>query len=107
MRQRLREYIRAKGITEYRFLKEAKLSLAFFTSNADGVSARTLVKIGEAFPDLNLDWVTTGNGSMTTNDDADADGYISLADHQRALRCKDDEIERLKAQLSEARARLK
>ena len=103
MRQRIREYIRAKGITEYRFLKEAKLSLAFFTSSADGVSARTLVKIGEAFPDLNLDWVTTGNGSMTT----DADGYISMADHQRALRRKDDEIERLKAQLSEAHARLK
>ena len=103
MRERLRAYIRAKGITEYRFLKEAKLSLAFFTSNADGVSARTLVKISEAFPDLNLDWVTTGNGSMT----ADADGYISLFDHQRALRQKDDEIERLKAQLSELRSRLK
>lgn len=103
MRQRLRAYIRAKGITEYRFLKEAKLSLAFFTSDAVGVSARTLVKIGEAFPDLNLDWVTTGNGSMTTADD----GYISLADHQRALRRKDDEIEHLKAQLSEAHARLK
>ena len=103
MRQRLRAYIRAKGITEYRFLKEAKLSLAFFTSNADGVSARTLVKIGEAFPDLNLDWVTTGNGSMTT----DAARYISLADHQRALRQKDDEIERLKTQISELRSRLK
>ena len=103
MRERLRAYIRAKGITEYRFLKEAKLSLAFFTSNADGVSARTLVKIGEAFPDLNLDWVTTGNGSMTTADD----GYISLADHPRALRKKDDEIERLKAQITELRKRLK
>ena len=105
MRQRLREYIRAKGITEYRFLKEAKLSLAFFTSSADGISARTLVKIGEAFPDLNLDWVTTGNGSMTTTDASD--GYISMADHQRAIRQKDDEIERLKAQIAELRARLK
>lgn len=104
MRQRLRAYIRAKGITEYRFLKEAKLSLAFFTSSADGISARTLVKIGEAFPDLNLDWVTTGNGSMTTND---ADGYISLPDHQRAIRQKDDEIERLKAQIAELRSCLK
>lgn len=103
MRQRLREYIRAKGITEYRFLKEAKLSLAFFTSNADGVSARTLVKIGDAFPDLNLDWVTTGNGSMTTA----ADGHVSMADHQRALRRKDDEIERLKAQIAELRSSLK
>lgn len=105
MRQRLRTYIRAKGITEYRFLKEAKLSLTFFTSNADGVSARTLVKIGEAFPDLNLDWVTTGNGSMTTN--AEADGYISMTDHQSALRHKDDEIESLKTQISELRERLK
>lgn len=103
MRQRLRAYIRAKGITEYRFLKEAKLSLAFFTSDAVGVSARTLVKIGDAFPDLNLEWVTTGNGSMTTA----ADGYISLADHKRALRRKDAEIEQLKAQISELRARLK
>lgn len=105
MRERLRAYIRAKGITEYRFLKEAKLSLAFFTSDAVGVSVRTLVKIGEAFPDLNLDWVTTGNGSMTTN--GDADRYISLADHQRALRQKDDEIERLKAQIAELRSCLK
>lgn len=103
MRERLRAYIRAKGITEYRFLKEAKLSLAFFTSNADGVSARTLVKIGEAFPDLNLDWVTTGDGSMTKS----ADCHVSMAEHQRALRRKDAEIESLKAQLSEARARLK
>ena len=103
MRQRLRAYIRAKGITEYRFLKEAKLSLAFFTSDAVGVSARTLVKIGEAFPDLNLDWVTTGDGSMTKS----ADGHVSMADHQRALRRKDDEIAHLKAQLSEALARLK
>ena len=105
MRERLRAYIRAKGITEYRFLKEAKLSLTFFTSSADGVSARTLVKIGEAFHDLNLDWVTTGNGSMTTNDDDD--GYISLADHQRALRQKDDEIAHLKAQIAELRSSLK
>lgn len=103
MRERLRAYIRAKGITEYRFLKEAKLSLTFFTSNADGVSARTLVKIGEAFPDLNLDWVTTGNGSMTNTHDS----YISMAEHQRALRCKDVEIERLKAQISELRSRIK
>lgn len=103
MRQRLRAYIRAKGITEYRFLKEAKLSLAFFTSDAVGVSARTLVKIGEAFPDLNLDWVTTGDGSMTKS----ADGHVSMAEHQRALRRKDDEIEQLKAQISELRARLK
>ena len=102
MRQRLRAYIRAKGITEYRFLKEAKLSLAFFTSDAVGVSARTLVKIGEAFPDLNLDWVTTGDGSMTKS----ADGHVSMAEHQRALRRKDDEIEQLKAQISELRARL-
>lgn len=102
MRERLRAYIREKGITEYRFLKEAKLSLAFFTSNADGISTRSLVKIGEAFPDLNLDWVATGNGSMTNT----SDGYISMAEHQRALRCKDVEIERLKAQISELRSRI-
>nr|DAX65444.1 MAG TPA: repressor regulating protein [Caudoviricetes sp.] len=101
MRERLRAYIRAKGITEYRFLKEAKLSLTFFTSNALGVRARTLVKIGEAFPDLNIDWVTTGDGAMLRS----SGDTVSLAEHLRVIRRKDEEIARLRGQLQEAKGR--
>lgn len=101
MRERLRAYIREKGITEYRFLKEAKLSLTFFTSNALGVRARTLVKIGEAFPDLNIDWVTTGEGAMLRS----SGDTVSLAEHLRVIRRKDEEIARLKGRLQEAKGR--
>ena len=101
MRERLRAYIRAKGITEYRFLKEAKLSLTFFTSSSAGVRARTLVKIGEAFPDLNIDWVTTGEGAMLRS----SGDTVSLAEHLRVIRRKDEEIARLRGQLQEAKGR--
>ncbi|WP_296957809.1 hypothetical protein [Porphyromonas sp. oral taxon 278] len=101
MRERLRAYIREKGITEYRFLKEAKLSLTFFTSNALGVRARTLVKIGEAFPDLNIDWVTTGEGAMLRS----SGDTVSLAEHLRVIRRKDEEIARLRGRLQEAKGR--
>lgn len=101
MRERLRAYIREKGITEYRFLKEAKLSLTFFTSNALGVRARTLVKIGEAFPDLNIDWVTTGEGAMLRS----SGDTVSLAEHLRVIRRKDEEIARLRGLLQEAKGR--
>ena len=101
MRERLRAYIREKGITEYRFLKEAKLSLTFFTSHALGVRARTLVKIGEAFPDLNIDWVTTGEGAMLRS----SGDTVSLAEHLRVIRRKDEEIARLRGRLQEAKGR--
>ncbi len=101
MRERLRAYIREKGITEYRFLREAKLSLTFFTSNALGVRARTLVKIGEAFPDLNIDWVTTGEGAMLRS----SGDTVSLAEHLRVIRRKDEEIARLRGRLQEAKGR--
>ena len=101
MRERLRAYIREKGITEYRFLKEAKLSLTFFTSNALGVRARTLVKIGEAFPDLNIDWVTTGEGAMLRS----SGDTVSLAEHLRVIRRKNEEIARLRGRLQEAKGR--
>lgn len=101
MRERLRAYIREKGITEYRFLKEAKLSLTFFTSQSVGVRARTLVKIGEAFPELNLNWVATGEGAMLRS----SGDTVSLAEHLRVIRRKDEEIARLRGRLQEAKGR--
>ena len=99
MRDRIREFVRSKGITEYRFLKEADLSLSFFTSSSKGVNAKTLRKIGDAFPDLNLSWVTTGEGTMTKT----WEECIPVSEHLRIIRRKDEEIARLKGQLAEAR----
>ena len=64
MRDRLRAYIRDKGITEYSFCKQAGLALNFMQWETSGVSAKSMHKIGQAFPDLNLHWVATGQGDM-------------------------------------------
>lgn len=101
MKTRLREYIRVKGLTEYRFLKESGLSKTFLTSSYKGITARSLSKIGEAFPDLNLNWVTTGEGSMLRS----SGDTVPLAEHLRVIRRKDEEIARLKGRLQEAKGR--
>lgn len=89
-----------KGLTEYRFLKESGLSKTFLTSTA-GITARSLSKIGEAFPDLNLSWVTTGEGAMLRS----SDDTVSLAEHLRVIRRKDEEIATLRGRLQEAKGR--
>ena len=101
MKTRLREYIRVKGLTEYRFLKESGLSKTFLTSPYKGITARSLSKIGEVFPDLNLNWVTTGEGAMLRS----SGDTVSLAEHLRVIRRKDEEIARLKGRLQEAKGR--
>ena len=101
MKSRLREYIRVKGLTEYRFLKESGLSKTFLTSSYKGITARSLSKIGEAFPDLNLNWVTTGEGSMLRS----SGDTVPLAEHLRVIRRKDEEIARLRGRLQEAKGR--
>ena len=103
MRNRLRQYIKEKGISEYRFLKDSNLSLSFFTSKLNGLSARTLDKIGTSFPDLNISWVMSGEGEMIRT----AEETIPMAEHLLALQEKDKEIKRLKKMLEEVSAKAK
>lgn len=103
MRNRLRQYIKKKGISEYRFLKDSNLSLSFFTSSLDGLSARTLGKIGASFPDLNISWVMSGEGEMIRT----AEETIPMAEHLLALQEKDKEIKRLKKMLDKVSAKAK
>ena len=103
MRNRLRQYIKEKGISEYRFLKDSNLSLSFFTSSLDGLSARTLGKIGASFPDLNISWVMSGEGEMIRT----TEETIPMAEHLLALQKKDEEIKRLKKMLDKVSAKAK
>ena len=89
-------------MTEYRFCKEAGVRPNFLNWGPPGVSSKSLHKIGQAFPDLNLQWVATGEGEMLKGDTA----TIPLSVHQAIVQGKDEEIESLTAQIEQLKSQL-
>lgn len=62
-RERLRIYIDYKGISKYRFYKEAGLSNGFLDKEGN-IGSDKCEKIYYLYPDLNLIWLITGEGDM-------------------------------------------
>lgn len=78
--QRLREFVAwAKSQrlckSEYDFERQCGLSAKYITNNANtgkgNIGTEMLGRIVTAFPQLNLAWICTGNGSMTTQGGGD------------------------------------
>ena len=110
MRDRLRAYIQYKRITEYRFCKDAGLALNYLHAQASGISPRSLEKIGQAYPDLNLKWVATGDGDMLKGDSDGEDVKIAMSTHRALIEARDARIAKLEAlmkKLKEENKRLK
>lgn len=102
MRERLWEFIRYRGITEYRFCKLAGVAINFLRWGSSGVSAKSMYKIGQAFPELNLHWVATGEGAMLKGDTE----TIPLSVHQAIIKEKDEVISTLSTKIQELRSHI-
>lgn len=103
MRDRLRTYIHHKGITIYSFCKQAGLARNFLQWETAGISAKSMQKIGQAYPDLNLQWVATGEGEMLKSDDE----KISLSVHRALIEERDAKIAQLEEVVRELRGKPK
>lgn len=66
-KDRLLEYIQYKGITQRAFCRKAGLSENLLSSKSGEFFDSTIEKIRESYPDLNIDWVRTGEGEMLNN----------------------------------------
>jgi transcriptional regulator with XRE-family HTH domain len=62
--ERLKEFIVSKGLSTRQFEKTAGLSNGTVSKITDSVRESTLVRISKSFPDLNTDWLMTGEGEM-------------------------------------------
>ncbi|MFZ4056983.1 MAG: hypothetical protein ACOYKE_02540 [Ferruginibacter sp.] len=62
-KERIRQFIDYKSITVNDFCKKNLLSNSFF-NNPSAIGADKLLKIFRNFPELNMDWVVTGRGTM-------------------------------------------
>lgn len=64
LQNRIIAFIKYKGTTKQAFEEKAGLSNAAVSKMGDGTRQITLEKISNAFPELDMDWVKTGKGSM-------------------------------------------
>ena len=103
MRDRLKAFARYKGISDYRFCTDAGIRRNFLSWGPPGVSSKSLHKIGQAFPELNLQWVATGEGEMLKADD----DKIQLGTHRVLIAERDARIEQLEALVSNLKAEIK
>lgn len=64
LKDRVLSYCGKKNIALARFEKESKLSNGYFNQVKKRPSADKIKNIEEAFPDLNIEWLLTGEGEM-------------------------------------------
>lgn len=68
VKQRLVEFISYKGISIRSFCKMIGVSSSYVTSMRSSIQPQKLDVIAREFPDLNLGWLITGEGSMLRAD---------------------------------------
>lgn len=91
------------GISDYRFCMDAGIRRNFLSWGPPGVSSKSLHKIGQAFPELNLNWVATGEGDMLKADD----DKIPLGTHRAIVEARDARIEQLEALVANLKTEIK
>lgn len=64
LKDRVRLYCERKNMAITKFEREAKLSNGYFKESTSRIGDDKIERIRRAFPDLNIDWLLTGNGEM-------------------------------------------
>lgn len=69
IQDRIKQFIECKGISNREFERSCGLSNAFVRNVRDTISTKTLELILQAYPEINRDWLLTGEGAMLSNSD--------------------------------------
>ena len=77
-KDRLREYVRYKGITAAAFAKQIGKTKSYISSLAGSIAVETAFLIMKEFPDLNMNWLLFAHGGML-NDDTESGQTIEEA----------------------------
>jgi len=68
--ERVREYLDYKGITKYKFCNDLGFSNKFL-DNSSNMGTDKACKILHHYPDINSEWLLTGNGEMLKENNTD------------------------------------
>ena len=64
IKDRIKEFVKRKYISVRDFQKIIGVSNAYVATIEKSISPKTQEKIAKAFPELNMEWLMTGNGEM-------------------------------------------
>jgi transcriptional regulator with XRE-family HTH domain len=64
LKSRLKEYLNFKNFSDADFQNKTGVSRSYISTLKDTITSKTQKKIAKAFPDLNMDWLISGNGDM-------------------------------------------
>ena len=64
VKQRLTRYIKSKGISTREFCRMIGVSETYVNSMRSSIQPDKLIRITHAFPDMNPEWLLTGDGEM-------------------------------------------
>lgn len=92
VKERLMLFLKHKRIGQAKFACIAGLSRGYVNSIVSGIGNSALHKIETAFPDLNTNWLLTGEGEMLTTD---RDGHTIESDAIETTKLNDMNITRL------------
>lgn len=101
-KERFIMFLKTKKIGQTAFEEFAGLSRGSI-SQKNGFSSKSIEKIATACPELNLNWLFTGNGNMfnTENNAPDIKTGDMQNIYETVVRDKDEQIEKMKAEINQ------
>lgn len=76
LKDRLQAFARSKGLSDRAFEIECGLSNGFMNKASENTRRTSLDRVSTAFPDLNVNWVLTGEGRMLLSEEAAAPSMV-------------------------------
>ena len=105
VKERIKEYITYKGITNSDFCHSIGVSPAYVNNISKSISPEKLDRISKIYQDLNIAWLMTGEGEMIkntpnyvpTNDvvEVSAEAWLIIKQQAESLASKDRQVEEL------------
>lgn len=105
IKERLVAYLKYKGVNKSEFGRAIGVSNAYITSIRKSIQPDKVQKISSHFPDLNMNWLMTGEGEMlkaTVNQTANGDNNTQVAGNANHINSQAT-IEKALAEISEQR----
>lgn len=81
VKQRLKYYLRIKGVTQEKFGYTIGVSATYVSSMRNSIAPDKIKEIQHHYPDLNIEWLLTGVGDMLNTPTTAADTPASSSDN--------------------------
>lgn len=91
LKDRVKLFCERKNIAVTKFERDANLSNGYFRDTTSRMGDEKIERIHRAFPDLNIDWLITGNGEMLVAERGIAQIVRSASRNEQAAIVRDNE----------------